>query len=131
MEELKKKNAVEADKEIVFSKAIKAGKRIYYLDVKKNRKEEMFLTITESKKVVSGESDDPQVCYEKHKIFLYKEDFEKFIQGLNEAVGFIAQKQGTLDTKAGAAGVEDSEKGEAIHEEIKIDIDFWIGRFGY
>ena len=42
MEELKKKNAVEADKEIVFSKAIKAGKRIYYLDVKKNRKEEMF-----------------------------------------------------------------------------------------
>lgn len=84
----------------------------------------MFLTITESKKVVSGESDDPQVCYEKHKIFLYKEDFEKFIQGLNEAVGFIAQKQGTSDTKAGSAGVEDSEKGEAIHEEIKIDIDF-------
>ncbi|HBB07930.1 MAG TPA: DNA-binding protein [Bacteroides sp.] len=124
MEELKKKNAVEADKEIVFSKAIKAGKRIYYLDVKKNRKEEMFLTITESKKVVSGESDDLQVCYEKHKIFLYKEDFEKFIQGLNEAVGFIAQKQGTSDMKAGAAGVEDSEKREAIHEEIKIDIDF-------
>ena len=124
MEELKKKNAVEADKEIVFSKAIKAGKRIYYLDVKKNRKEEMFLTITESKKVVSGESDDLQVCYEKHKIFLYKEDFEKFIQGLNEAVGFIAQKQGTSDTKAGSAGVEDSEKREAIHEEIRIDIDF-------
>lgn len=124
MEELRKKNAVEADKEIVFSKAIKAGKRIYYLDVKKNRKEEMFLTITESKKVVSGESDDLQVCYEKHKIFLYKEDFDKFIQGLNEAVGFIAQKQGTSDTKAGSAGVEDSEKGEAIHEEIKIDIDF-------
>lgn len=124
MEELKKKNAVEADKEIVFSKAIKAGKRIYYLDVKKNRKEEMFLTITESKKVVSGESDDPQVCYEKHKIFLYKEDFEKFIQGLNEAVGFIAQKQGTSDTKVGSAGVEDSEKREAIHEEIRIDIDF-------
>ena len=54
MEELKKKNTTnENDKEIVFSKTVKAGKRIYYLDVKKNRKEEMFLAITESKKVVS------------------------------------------------------------------------------
>ena len=51
MEELKKKSTtIENDKEIVFSKAIKAGKRIYYLDVKKNRKEEMFIAITESKK---------------------------------------------------------------------------------
>ena len=51
MEE-KKKSVVDGDKEIVFSKAIKAGKRIYYLDVKKNRKDEMFLAITESKKIV-------------------------------------------------------------------------------
>ena len=54
MEDLKKKNGLnENDKDIVFSKAIKAGKRIYYLDVKKNRKDEMFLAITESKKIVS------------------------------------------------------------------------------
>ena len=60
MEELKKKSTtIENDKEIVFSKAIKAGKRIYYLDVKKNRKEEMFIAITESKKVVSLDKDDP------------------------------------------------------------------------
>lgn len=53
MEDFKKKmNADMNDKEIVFSKSIKAGKRIYYLDVKKNRKDEMFLAITESKKVV-------------------------------------------------------------------------------
>ena len=83
MEELKKKSTtIENDKEIVFSKAIKAGKRIYYLDVKKNRKEEMFIAITESKKVVSLDKDDPQVNFEKHKIFLYKEDFEKFMNGL-------------------------------------------------
>ena len=58
MEEFKKKSAVDmSEKEIVFSKSIKAGKRIYYLDVKKNRKDEMFIAITESKKVVSGEAD--------------------------------------------------------------------------
>ena len=84
MEE-KKKSVVDGDKEIVFSKAIKAGKRIYYLDVKKNRKDEMFLAITESKKIVSGEGDDSQVSFEKHKIFLYKEDFEKFTNGLQQA----------------------------------------------
>ena len=74
MEDYKKKSVVDGDKEIVFSKAIKAGKRIYYLDVKKNRKDEMFLAITESKKIVSGEGDDSQVSFEKHKIFLYKEN---------------------------------------------------------
>ena len=73
MEEFKKKKNVEMnEKEILFSQAINAGKRIYYLDVKKNRKEELFLAITESKKVVMGEGDDSLVSFEKHKIFLYK-----------------------------------------------------------
>ena len=75
MEDLKRNTATDVDKEIVFSKAIKAGKRIYYLDVKKNRKGEMFLAITESKKVVSAEGNSPQVSCEKQKILLYKEDF--------------------------------------------------------
>ena len=83
MEDFKKKNAADMnDKEIVFSKSIKAGKRIYYLDVKKNRKDEMFLAITESKKVITGEGDDSQVSFEKHKIFLYKEYFEKIMNCL-------------------------------------------------
>lgn len=69
MEDLKRNTATDVDKEIVFSKAIKAGKRIYYLDVKKNRKGEMFLAITESKKVVSAEGSSPQVSFEKHKYF--------------------------------------------------------------
>ena len=64
MEDFKKKmNADMNDKEIVFSKSIKAGKRIYYLDVKKNRKDEMFLAITESKKVVMGEGDGKTLVY--------------------------------------------------------------------
>ena len=66
MEDLKKKMSADMnDKEIVFSKSIKAGKRIYYLDVKKNRKDEMFLAITESKKVITGEGDDSLVSFEK------------------------------------------------------------------
>ena len=99
MDELKKKSAVEADKEIVFSKSIKAGKRIYYLDVKKNRKEEMFLAITESKKIVSGEGDDSQVSFEKHKIFLYQEDFDKFTSGLNEVMTYIKDNSPEKDSE--------------------------------
>ena len=83
MEDFKKKSGLDvSDKEIVFSQSIKAGKRIYYLDVKKNRKDEMFLAITESKKIVTGEGDESQVSFEKHKIFLYKEDFEKIHEWL-------------------------------------------------
>ena len=144
MEDLKKKGADMNDKEIVFSKSIKAGKRIYYLDVKKNRKDEMFLAITESKKVVTGEGEDAQVSFEKHKIFLYREDFEKFMNGLNEAINFINQKEmleviGDMNAKADAENVIDADANiegalEAIAEmnekdmeldgEIKIDIDF-------
>lgn len=121
------------DKEIVFSQSIKAGKRIYYLDVKKNRKNEMFLAITESKKIVMGEGDDPQVSFEKHKIFLYKEDFEKFMTGLQQAIGFIQEKQGCYSKSY--EGTENADvtreepferedKSSSLEEEIKIDIDF-------
>lgn len=124
MEELKKKSTtIENDKEIVFSKAIKAGKRIYYLDVKKNRKEEMFIAITESKKVVSLDKDDPQVNFEKHKIFLYKEDFEKFMNGLQQAIDFIGHEQG-LTSETHYQPAADTEEMPSQSEEIKIDIDF-------
>lgn len=121
------------DKEIVFSQSIKAGKRIYYLDVKKNRKDEMFLAITESKKVVMGEGDDSQVSFEKHKIFLYKEDFDKFMNGLQQAVNFIQEQQGddaerNDNQEIGTAGEAKvclkEEKVSSLDGEIKIDIDF-------
>lgn len=69
----------------VFSKAIRAGKRTYFFDVKETRNRDQYLTITESKKSVNDET----VSYEKHKIFLYKEDFEKFLMGFQEACDFI------------------------------------------
>ena len=127
MEEFKKKSAAEGDKEIVFSKAIKAGKRIYYLDVKKNKKDDMFLAITESKKIVSGEGDDSQISFEKHKIFLYKEDFEKFTEGLKQAIQFITNEQGPVEPRLMERTFEASteEQTESLSEnEIKIDIDF-------
>ena len=83
------------ESDIVFSKAIKAGKRIYYLDVKKNRKNELFLSITESKKISSEDLSQP-AQFEKHKIFLYKEDFDKFADGLKETLDYI-REHNTVD----------------------------------
>jgi hypothetical protein len=80
------------DQEILFSKSVKAGKRIYYLDVKKNRKDELFLAITESKKVTQNSFATEQVTFEKHKIFLYKEDFENFLEGLLDVLAYIGRE---------------------------------------
>ena len=127
MEDFKKKIGTDMnDKEIVFSKSIKAGKRIYYLDVKKNRKDEMFLAITESKKVVMGEGDDSQVSFEKHKIFLYKEDLGKFMAGLEQAINFINQNQEYTEDSESEEKVESESEPETtvLDSEIKIDIDF-------
>ncbi len=117
----------EKEKDIIFSKSIKAGKRIYYLDVKKNKKEDMFLTITESKKIISGEGEDAQFSFEKHKIFLYKEDFEKFMAGMQETMKFIDSQEETPNTheSSSANGLyEISTNNAEKREEISIDIDF-------
>ncbi len=69
----------------IFSKAVRAGKRTYFFDVKSTRGNDLYLTITESKK--HFKNGEP--AYEKHKLFLYKEDFEKFRDGLTEAIDRI------------------------------------------
>jgi len=74
-------------KEEIFTKVVRAGKRTYFFDVKATRKDDYYLTITESKKRLGKEG---KVFYEKHKIFLYKEDFEKFSDGLRDAVEYIS-----------------------------------------
>ena len=71
---------------MMFSKVIKAGSRVYYIDVKKSKKEDLYITITESKRVSQKDEEIPR--YEKHKLFLYKEDFEKFKDALNEAIDY-------------------------------------------
>lgn len=123
MEEYKKYG--ENEKEIVFSQSIKAGKRIYYIDVKKNRKEEMYLSITESKKIVNGEGEDAQVSFEKHKIFLYREDFEKFITSLQKAIGYVVAEQGEYQPRTYEAAADAGTTDIPVEEsELKIDIDF-------
>lgn len=74
------------DREEIYSKPVRAGKRTYFFDVKSTRGEDLYITITESKKRFR---DDGTYFYEKHKIFLYKEDFEKFVEGINEAIDFV------------------------------------------
>jgi len=73
------------DREEIFSKKVKAGKRTYFFDVKATRSNDYYLTITESKRKTNGDT----FTYEKHKIFLYKEDFFKFTQALNESVDYV------------------------------------------
>ncbi|MGV8090802.1 MAG: DUF3276 family protein [Mangrovibacterium sp.] len=74
----------------IYSKSVRAGRRTYFFDVKSTRKDEYYLTITESKKRYE---QDGKFHFEKHKIFLYKEDFEKFIDGINEVVDYIEKRQ--------------------------------------
>jgi hypothetical protein len=84
------------DREEIYSKPVRAGKRTYFFDVKSTKGDDLYLTVTESKKRFR---DDGTFYYEKHKIFLYKEDFEKFSEGLNEAIQFINSTDMLLQLK--------------------------------
>jgi len=86
-EESEKVNGTETiEREEIHSKAVRAGKRTYFFDVKATKRNDYYLTITESKKRFNK---DGRFYYEKHKIFLYKEDFEKFTEGLAEVIDYI------------------------------------------
>ena len=112
-------------KQEIYSKAVRAGKRTYFFDVKSTRKDEYYLTITESKKRYE---QDGKFHFEKHKIFLYKEDFEKFADGLNEVVDFIVSQQ-PFDESSDREYyreeevVEEKPKMEAIEIEDEMEIE--------
>ena len=89
MEDFRRDDSNGFEKEIAYSRSVKAGKRIYYLDVKRSRNEDLYLSLTESKKKVSGNPDNPEVTYEKHKIFLYKEDLSKFTEALIDVIKYM------------------------------------------
>ena len=78
------------NREEIFSEVVRAGRRTYFFDVKATRKNEYYLTVTESKKRFNREGN---FFYEKHKVFLYKEDFDKFSDALVSTLGFIKEKQ--------------------------------------
>jgi hypothetical protein len=106
----------EQGREEIFSKAVRAGKRTYFFDVKATRRNDYYLTITESKKRFNR---DGKSFYEKHKIFLYKEDFEKFSDGLKEVVSFIITANPQI-----IEGPIAEEHGEEVMAENFTDLQF-------
>ncbi len=95
----------------IYSAKVKAGKRTYFFDVKSTRSNDYYLTITESKKRFKEDG----FTYEKHKIFLYKEDFNKFLTALNNSVGHIKELMPGVDFD------QFDREREANHEEVTID----------
>jgi len=80
------------NREDLFSKVVRAGKRTYFFDVRTTRGNDLYITLTESKRKYD---DNGNFRYEKHKLFLYKEDFDKFAEGLAEAIDKVKELQGT------------------------------------
>jgi len=102
-------------KEDIFSNAVRAGKRTYFFDVKATKSDQYYLTITESKRRFNA--DQGKFYYEKHKVFLYQEDFEKFSKGLQSAIGFISSEQTPVE--------RESHKEPVVVEETKpVDVSF-------
>jgi len=89
-------NFEQTEKDEIFSRRVPAGKRTYFFDVKATRGNELYMTVTESKKRFR---DDGTYFYDKHKIFLYQEDFEKFLQGINEAMDYISANKGDVEPR--------------------------------
>jgi hypothetical protein len=109
MEEKEKRDFARED---IFSRVVRAGKRTYFFDVKATRAGEHYITVTESKRRFNNEQG--KFFYEKHKLFLYKEDFEKFSNGLTDVIQFI--ETGEVP--------EDSTIEEAATEVKHVDVDF-------
>ncbi len=105
------------DRNEVLSRAVKAGKRTYFFDVKRSRNEEMYLTITESKRKFNA--DNGTFFYEKHKIFLYPEDFEKFQNALSGVIGFI--NDGTVPAEDDFMENDNFEKTDDMDLGITFD----------
>lgn len=101
------------DREEIYSKVIRAGKRTYFFDVKSTRGNDLYLTVTESKKHFD---DSGEARYEKHKIFLYKEDFDKFQEGLEDALSEIQRLKSSEERfKEAPSSEQDAGQGESSY----------------
>ncbi len=117
---MEEKEKQERDRAEIFSKAVRAGKRTYFFDVKATISNEYYLTITESKRRFNN--DQGKFFYEKHKLFLYKEDFEKFSEGLNEVVSYIKSEQTMPEPREERP--RDEFTGESTTKNKHTDISF-------
>lgn len=104
------------EREEVFSKKVRAGKRTYFFDVKATRSNDYYVTITESKKRLEDG------VFIKHKIFLYKEDFEKFAEGLKETVDYIKANQEVTEKRYEFSEAPEITKTATADEDFSFDI---------
>ena len=115
------------DQEEIHSKVMRAGRRTYFFDVRSTKAGDYYLTITESKKFTH---DDGSFHYKKHKIYLYKEDFDGFRENIEEMMDFIIDEKGSeviserhqKDFKK--EEVESSVNGEANSTDSFTDVSF-------
>ena len=115
MEEIDKRGGNDQNnREEIYSKIVRAGKRTYFFDVKATRKDDYYLTITESKKIFDK---DGRFHFEKHKLFLYKEDFEKFADGFKDAVDYIKKVKGDFSEQV-------HDETDSSEEEDFINVEF-------
>jgi hypothetical protein len=102
----------------LYSKRVKAGKRTYFFDVKSTRGNDFYLTITESKKRFTDEG----FHYEKHKIFLYKEDFSKFVESLEEAIVEIKALMPEYDfNQVEGSEMQEFQANEPTNDEVSSE----------
>ena len=113
------------EREEIFSKSVRAGRRTYFFDVRSTRAEDYYMTITESKKF---SNEDGSAHYKKHKIYLYKEDFEEFAASFKEVSEFIFEKKGhdVISNRSNDQDKEDNTNSEVDSDtesvsDIKID----------
>lgn len=90
--------------EQIYSKAVRAGKRTYFFDVKATRGDDYFLTITESRKRVNA---DGSASFTRHQMHLYKEDFVKFVDGLNDAINYVKHSRPDYFNEQVAATIDE------------------------
>lgn len=105
------------NQEEIFSNRLKAGRRTYFFDVKETRGGDYYLTISELSKK-TGRDGQPVVL--RHKIFLYKEDFDGFTKGLQDTIGFVREKKGSDYGTEGRVYEDDwNEGGNAARQGVE------------
>jgi len=129
LEKNENEESVKQERQEIFSEAVRAGKRTYFFDVKSTRRNDYYLTITESKKRFNK---DGRYFFEKHKIFLYKEDFDKFVEGLESVIDFIKNsnvqpiediQEETVDSEVKEEKSETKEEETIAEEFTQVEFD--------
>lgn len=113
------------DSDILFSRTVKAGRRVYYVDVKQDRRGGYYVSITESKRVRDG-VDGQNPVFEKHKIFLYREDLQKFMEAFAEVAKFTESQPAAASSELPENIVaEEPSPAEPDAKDTDFSWEFW------